>query len=162
MSPPDLRPVEGADLEAVLALNQAHVPAVGDLDLAGLASLAELAETAVVAEVAGQVVGFVIALPPGVDYASPNYRWFSQRYDAFVYVDRVAVGASQQRRGIGRALYEAVASATTAPVFCCEVNLRPRNEVSLRFHDRLGFRAVGEQETERGAKRVVLLARSLG
>ena len=42
------------------------------------------------------------------------------------------------------------------------MNLRPRNEVSLAFHDTMGFTSVGEQDTEGGAKTVVMLARTLG
>jgi hypothetical protein len=45
-------------------------------------------------------------------------------------------------------------------VLTCEVNLRPPNEGSLRFHRRLGFREVGRQETPYGAL-VTLLALDL-
>lgn len=156
-----VRPIDHDDLEAVLALNQAHVPAVGPLDRPRLEQLVEQAESAVVAETAGELGGFALALPPGVAYASPNYRWFSDRYDDFVYLDRVAVAAAHQRAGIGHALYDAVEAATAAPRICCEVNIRPRNEPSLRFHARRGFQPVGEQDTDGGEKRVVLLTRPL-
>lgn len=154
-----VRPISTADLDGVLALNQAHVPAVGSLDRPALERLSGQAETAILAEVGDALAGFLVALPPGADYHSPNYRWFSDRYEDFVYVDRLAVAADRQRSGIGHALYDAVEAATTAALLCCEVNLRPRNDASLRFHDRRGFRAVGEQDTEGGAKRVVLLAK---
>jgi len=46
----------------------------------------------------------------------------------------------------------------------CEVNLHPPNPGSLRFHEGLGFRALGEQETGLGSdgmpKRVRLMGRS--
>ncbi|NNE42793.1 MAG: GNAT family N-acetyltransferase, partial [Gemmatimonadetes bacterium] len=48
-----------------------------------------------------------------------------------------------------------------APMITCEVNTRPRNDGSLRFHARLGFREVGTQETEGGAKAVSLLEKRL-
>ncbi|NNE11269.1 MAG: GNAT family N-acetyltransferase, partial [Ilumatobacter sp.] len=38
-----------------------------------------------------------------------------------------------------------------AASFTLEVNLRPRNETSLAFHDRLGFVEVGQRETDYGA-----------
>ena len=41
------------------------------------------------------------------------------------------------------------------------MNVRPRNDGSLRFHQRYGFTAVGEQDTEGGAKRVTLLEKRL-
>ena len=40
----------------------------------------------------------------------------------------------------------------------CEVNTRPANPDSMAFHERLGFREVGRQQTEGGAKEVALLA----
>ncbi|MDX1659502.1 MAG: GNAT family N-acetyltransferase [Nitriliruptorales bacterium] len=161
MSDPGIRPIDDADLADVLELNQAHVPAVGSLDRDRLARLVAQAETAVVAEDGSSLAGFVIALPPGVDYTSPNYRWFSARYQDFVYVDRVAVSAEHQRAGVGQLLYDQVEARTDAPLFCCEVNLRPRNDASLRFHERRGFEPVGEQDTDDGAKRVLLLAKEL-
>jgi predicted GNAT superfamily acetyltransferase len=40
------------------------------------------------------------------------------------------------------------------------VNLRPRNDGSLRFHARLGFKEVGQQETSYGVL-VSMLAKDL-
>ena len=161
MSGLETRTIEDADLDDVLELNQAHVPAVGSLDRDRLAQLVAQAETAVIAEERSALAGFVIALPPGVDYTSPNYRWFSDRYEDFVYVDRVAVSSEHQRAGVGQLLYDQVEACTDAPLFCCEVNLRPRNDASLRFHERRGFEPVGEQDTDGGAKRVLLFAKEL-
>jgi predicted GNAT superfamily acetyltransferase len=42
-------------------------------------------------------------------------------------------------------------------VLCCEVNVRPRNDVSLEFHHTVGFREVGQQDTDGGKKTVSLL-----
>lgn len=156
-----IRELVPSDLEPVLALNQSQVPAVGSLDETKLRRLVDMASVALVAEVDGDLAGFVIALPPGVDYGSENYRWFADRYPNFVYVDRIAVSPRAQGRGVGGALYDAVEASTTTPFFLCEVNIRPRNEVSLGFHERRGFRSVGEQDTEGGAKRVVLLEKPL-
>ena len=50
----------------------------------------------------------------------------------------------------------------TAPVLLCEVNVRPRNDASLHFHHSIGFREVGQQDTDGGAKTVSLLALPLG
>jgi predicted GNAT superfamily acetyltransferase len=47
------------------------------------------------------------------------------------------------------------------PVLFCEVNVRPRNETSLAFHEAIGFREVGQQDTDGGTKRVSLLALDL-
>ncbi len=38
-------------------------------------------------------------------YDSVNYRWFAERYERFLYVDRVVVAAAQHGRGFGLAQY---------------------------------------------------------
>ncbi len=120
---------------------------------------------ALVAEVDVQVAGFCFVLAPGADYGSLNYAWFSERYDDFVYLDRVAISPTFQRRGIGRALYAeverlAAARRPSARHFTLEVNLRPRNDTSLAFHADLGFSEVGRRETDYGTS-VSLMAKPL-
>ena len=159
-----LRPVEPADLEAVGLLNSAAVPAVNDLSSEELAWFAEVAHTFLVAVLPGaDIVGFLVGLDgPGVAYASVNYRWFSERYDCFLYVDRVVVDPSGQGRGIGRSLYEAFGQrAEGHTALCAEVNIRPRNEGSLAFHDAFGMAAVGEQDSECASKRVRMFAKEI-
>ncbi len=46
-------------------------------------------------------------------------------------------------------------------IMTCEVNLRPPNESSMRFHERYGFEQIGSQATEGGAKEVALMALKL-
>ena len=48
-----------------------------------------------------QLVGFVICLPPKTEYGSLNYAWFNQRYNEFLYVDRIAVATKYQNQKIG-------------------------------------------------------------
>ncbi len=157
-----VRPLESADLPAVLAMNNAAVPAVPPADREELAALVTTASLAVVAESEpGRPAGFLLAMDPGVDYASENYRWFSTRSDSFVYVDRIVVADGARGTGIGRALYDAVfarAREFERAEVTCEVNVRPANPESLAFHARLGFERLGEQETKGGAYRVALLA----
>ncbi len=143
-------------MPAALAINNASVPAVGELDMARLERLIEMAQLALGAfqpgdAQAGEVLtGFCVVLAPGTDYSSVNYRWFSERYDDFAYLDRVAVHEAQRSRGIGASLYAEVERRLAATWFTLEVNLRPRNEGSLRFHARHGFVEVGQQETDYG------------
>ncbi|HEY3485568.1 MAG TPA: GNAT family N-acetyltransferase [Ilumatobacteraceae bacterium] len=142
------------DLERVLAINEGAVPAVGSLDAAKLADLFEQSVVALAATAGdadtGDVVGFCLVLGPGADYGSVNYRWFSDRYDDFAYLDRVAIDPAAQGIGLGRALYSEVERLVDAEWFTLEVNLRPRNDGSLAFHERLGFEEVGQQETDYG------------
>ena len=142
------------DLEPVLAINQAAVPAVGSIDAARLAHLYDQSTLALAAwhspGAESPVVGFCLVLGPGADYGSVNYRWFAERYDDFAYLDRVAIDPAFQGLGLGRELYEEVERRVDAPWFTLEVNLRPRNDGSLAFHERLGFEEVGQQETDYG------------
>lgn len=151
-----LRGYRPGDLGAIHAINRAEVPAVGDVTADALAHIAGESVIALVAEVDATVAGFCLVLGPGADYGSVNYRWFSERYDDFIYLDRVAIAPPFQRRGIGRRLYAeverlAAARCPTATAFTLEVNLRPRNDVSLAFHAGQGFAEVGQQETGYGA-----------
>lgn len=159
-----IRPLEPDDLDAVLALNQANVPEVGPLDASALAALAAASPWSRIVEVDGAVEGFMIGLAHGVDYASPNYRWFVQRHPRFAYVDRIALAPGARGAGHAVALYQAFATLAhdqDLPVLCAEVNLVPPNPRSLRFHHRFGFTEVGQQVVH-GSYRVALLEKVLG
>lgn len=151
-----VRDLHGADLPAALAVNNAAVPAVNELDPGRFERLVAMSQLALGAFHTGdgphahRLVGFCVVLAPGVDYASVNYRWFSERYDEFAYLDRVAVDESRRSGGVGAALYAEVERRLTTTWFTLEVNLRPRNDGSLRFHARQGFCEVGQLETDYG------------
>ncbi len=168
MQPSDevsIRSVEAADLDAVLELNNASVPEVSELNRAELDWLASVAHTFLVVESVSGPAAFMIGLHgPGVGYESVNYVWFSARYERFIYVDRIVVTEANRGRGIGQRLYDAFSESGRAEghdLMLAEVNIKPHNHVSLKFHDRYGFSPVGEQDTDGGAKRVVMLARPL-
>jgi predicted GNAT superfamily acetyltransferase len=159
-----LREVVDSDLASLADLNDAAAPAVNALGLAGLTAHVPVCELALVAESGGELLGFLLALAPGADYASENYRWFSAYVPGSLYVDRIVVAPAAHGRGVGRALYEAVdarARELGLGVVTCEVNLEPPNPQSLAFHERLGFGRVGEQATKGGAVVVALLTRAV-
>ncbi len=159
--PADIRPYTSADLADVVAINDAAYPAVPITPAEELAELIGLSRVALVVD-DGQPAGFIVALAPGLDYASENYTWFSARSRDFLYVDRIVLAPRLQGQGIGPRLYAAVedaARADGAAEITCEVNVRPPNPGSLAFHARLGFIEVGRQETKGGANEVALLAR---
>lgn len=159
-----LRPAATDDLDDILIHNNAAVPAVNELGRDDLVWFCEVAHTFVVAELDGEVGGFLIGLGPASGYESHNYAWFSERYDDFVYVDRIVVAEAGRGQGVGSALYDEFARRGRAggtPVMLAEVNTRPRNDVSLGFHEAHGFVAVEERDTPDGEKRVVMLERRL-
>ena len=162
-----LREYHPDDLAAIHVINEAAYPAVGTETVDALAHIAAQSLIALVADEpgTGRLAGFCLVLVPGADYDSLNYRWFDERYDDFVYLDRVAIAPDFQRRGLGRELYAEVERLAAdrragATHFTLEVNLRPRNDQSLAFHAGLGFVEVGQQETDYGTL-VSLMAKPL-
>lgn len=156
-----IRPLQPDDLAACVVLNNDAIPAVSEADAAKMQSLIAESLLSLVAEHEGEIVGFCVNFGPGADYHSPNYRWFVERYHEFAYLDRIVVSPTARNIGIGAALYAAVeAHIAGTPWLFCEVNLRPRNDGSLRFHARLGFVEVGQQETPYGVL-VSMLAKDL-
>lgn len=158
-----IRPVEARDIAAVLAMNEAEVPHVGSIDAERLLWFSRHAAYFRLAVRSDEPAAFLIALRPGTSYASPNYRWFCDRYGDFAYIDRIAVAVAHRRRGLGTLLYQDLIAtmAGVVPILTCEVNLQPPNPGSVRFHELLGFEQVGEQDTEKGSKTVAMLARPL-
>jgi len=159
-----IRELAWSDYAAVLAINNAAVPAMNALDAAALAWLVTNASYARVSESAGTVHAFLIGLPPGTGYQSVNYQWFSERYADFLYVDRIAVADGARRMGHGSALYDDLATfaADKWPRIVAEVNLDPPNPGSVAFHERHSFIGVGElPHAYEGAhaKRVMLMER---
>ena len=156
-----LTPLQEMHLDAVVALNEAAVPAVNSLSTSSFIELKNVSECFLTAHVDDSLAGFLLLLRAGVHYASPNYRWFSRRFADFLYVDRVVVAGAAQRRGIGRAFYEEAwrRAARLGVPLTCEVNVRPPNESSMAFHEAFGFVELARQETERGSKTVSLMAR---
>lgn len=161
-----MRSVSPSDLAEILEHNNHAVPAVNELAMTDLEAFVEMAHSFLVIDAPdGSIAGFMIGLTgPGMPYDSMNYAWFSERYDSFIYVDRIVVAESGRGLGVGSQLYATFADRGVADgfdVMLAEVNIRPRNEVSLAFHDARGFVSVGEQDTDGGTKRVTMLEKSL-
>ena len=142
----EIREAVPADLPSLHAINEASTPGVGPVTEAMLARLMAMASLTRVAENGSGPLGFILCMTEGCDYASPNYRWLSARYERFAYCDRIAVAAEARGLAIGARLYAEAAARLrlTRNVLLCEVNLAPPNPGSLRFHERLGFRCIGE------------------
>jgi predicted GNAT superfamily acetyltransferase len=144
MAPMRLRPYQPGDAEAVLALNQANLDAVGWLDAERLAWLTGMAEACLIADAGGALAGFAVVLAPGTAYDSANYRWFGERFDDFAYLDRIVVAPAYRRTGVGTVIYDAAEEqAHNHGRMTLEVNVDPPNEPSLAFHERRGYGEVG-------------------
>jgi len=143
--------------EEVLALNERLVHYLSPLSLEGLQSLADQSNLFKVVVQHGKVVGFFISLREGQPYESVNYRWFSQRYPAFLYIDRIVISQEMQGKGLGKALYQHLfdyAREKNITLIAAEIYSLPPNKVSLEFHKANGFLEVGRQMTTDGSREV--------
>lgn len=155
-----IRDVDTSDLDAVRAVNLANQPEVGSLDDDRIALFLAHAGRFRVVELDGRLEGIFVGLTEGVDYPSPNYRWFVDRHPRFAYVDRIALQPTLRGLGVAAALYEEFetwAAATGRPAVCAEVNTVPPNPRSLRFHERRGFSVVAELAPYGGDERVAMV-----
>ena len=148
------------DSPSLWRINEEGLPGTGKVSEDEIKSLLDYSELSIGAFEGDIMLGFVICLPPRTDYGSLNYAWFNQRYDSFLYVDRIAVSLDHRNQKIGTSLYHEVISLSEqnkVPV-AAEVNLTPPNPGSLRFHERNGFAEVGA--FSHGDKTVTMLLRS--
>jgi predicted GNAT superfamily acetyltransferase len=162
---PSIRPLTPHDYRSVTQLNNEAYPAVPTTSEDELAELVGVCDWGVVVEVDGRVVGFLLAVEPGKNYDSENYRFFESRGVSHFYIDRIVLGEGARGRGLGKRLYGEVFSEAAKRGYTrvtCEVNLKPENPVSLAFHHALGFVGVGVQDTKGGEVTVQLLEAVVG
>jgi len=161
MSEITIREIASADIPALVRINDEASPAVPVTPLPEFAELVALSTIALVAERSSEPVGFLLAMDPGLDYASENYRFFSERSSDFLYIDRIVLAPEARGAGLGSELYGRIFAAATqrgASEVTCEVNVEPPNPASLAFHAALGFAEVARQSTKGGSVVVALLA----
>lgn len=136
-------PLDGAPSAELVALNNAHAAELSYLSPDGFA---RLADEAFLACRVGDADALLIAFDEAADYDSPNFLWFRERFDRFVYVDRIVVAPGARGRGLARRLYEALfdrARSAGHQRVVCEVNADPPNPASDAFHAALGFVGIG-------------------
>tara|TARA_B100001093_G_scaffold207737_1_gene199651 strand:+ start:726 stop:1205 length:480 start_codon:yes stop_codon:yes gene_type:complete len=149
------------DVVAAWEINEQGLPGTGRVSHEEMADLFTLSELAIGVFEQDTLRGYVLCLLPKTRYGSLNYAWFNQRYDSFLYVDRIAVDQKHRDRGIGSLLYQRVieyAAKQSSPV-TAEVSLRPPNPGSIRFHLRHGFIEIGT--FEQGEKAVTMMLRPI-
>ncbi|MBB5014238.1 GNAT family N-acetyltransferase [Rehaibacterium terrae] len=158
-----IRDVREHELDSVLALNNAAGAAILPLDAAKIRFFFDHAEYFRVAEVDGLLAGFLIALSQDAPHDSPNFRWFQQHYDRFIYIDRIVVAGSRRGAGLGRVFYADLQSfaEVRSPRIACEVFLEPGNDIALLFHGTFGFHEAGRQLMPGVERHVSLLVKEL-
>lgn len=134
----------------MLALNTTFETELSPLTIEELRALLD---AAFMARAIDAESGFLIAFDESANYQGANFTWFKQRYERFVYVDRIVIAEAARGRGLAKAFYAAlIEEARTARQsrIVCEVNISPPNPESNAFHDRLGFQEVGQATLDNG------------
>ena len=147
------------ELPLIVKMNQEALPAVSSVNINDMNHFLTIVDYFCSLKIEKKLAGFLIALSPGKEYHSVNYKWFEKRFDSFMYVDRIVIDPSYQGKGLGKAFYNDLVdfSNNKTDRITCEVNIRPKNEGSMIFHEKYGFVQVGTQTTENGKKEVSLM-----
>jgi predicted GNAT superfamily acetyltransferase len=158
-----VRSMQPSDYRWALALNNSTAPHVSTYNEYNFPRFVELAAWAAVAMRNNKPVGFAILFLPGSTYSSENYRWVAARHTRFLFLDRVIVEPSERRRGIGRTLCDKAIEfgRRRAPIMTSAVNEEPANPESILFHEKLGFRRLGQLKADGGKKSVAIMGLDL-
>ena len=152
-----IRQVQATDFSRILDINATEEEKTSPIDLARIAQLDRWADYHRVAVVDDEIIGFLLVMSEASDYDGDNFRWFVERYDCFLYVDRIVIDQAHAGQGVGSALYgDLIEFAATqgCPALWCEINVSPPNPVSHAFHARFGFNEVG-RSAEVNAPKIV-------
>ena len=146
-------------LKDILTLNESFLPAVSSVDIKQIERFLNFADYFKSVLINNTISGFLIAIHPGKNYDSLNYKWFEKKFESFLYVDRIVIGSEFHGQGIGKAFYDDLQSYASKKtnIITCEVNIKPSNEGSMIFHQKYGFKKVGTQITDDGKKEVCLM-----
>jgi predicted GNAT superfamily acetyltransferase len=154
-----IRDIVARDIEKVIRLNESSVKYLSPLSSPQLATLLTQSVYHKIIEINGNIVSFILAFDQNSDYKSPNYLWFKERYDNFIYIDRVVVQNEYRLQGIANYLYQQIftyAEKNKYEIIACEIDIDPPNMGSLKFHEKYKFREVGKQRPYSGEKEVSL------
>ena len=152
-----IRRAQATDFSRILDINATEEEKTSRIDLARIAQLDRWADYHRVAVIDDEIIGFLLVMSEASDYDGDNFRWFVERYDRFLYVDRIVIDQAYAGQGVGSALYGDLidfAATQGCPALCCEINVLPPNPASHALHARFGFKEVG-RSAEMGASKVV-------
>jgi uncharacterized protein len=135
------------DPSLLLELNNAAVPDINPLDDDRARWLTSRVVTPGLALLDGKPAGVIIVLSEQSGYDSDYFRWFAERYENFLYIDRVIVAEWARGRSVARRLYEEVdrIAQERRLAIVADVYSEPPNVPSLRLHHAMGFAEIGTQ-----------------
>jgi predicted GNAT superfamily acetyltransferase len=143
------------DRSVVLSLNNAHAKETSALDDHSLGELLKMAFFA--RGIDHGATAFLIALDQNAPYRNPNFNWFKEHRESFVYIDRIIVAPSARGQGLAKILYGdlcGVAKQAGHDRVVCEVSIEPPNPISDAFHLAMGFKEAGKAAIHSGTKTV--------
>jgi len=142
----DIAEISASHYAQILRINQDFVHWLSPMDQAELSYVLARAEYA---RQIGGAAGVLIGYGHDIDYPGhENLAWLKAHIDKFFYIDRIIIDQTEQGRGFGRRLYadvETFARARGDKWLACEVNSVPNNPRSHSFHQKTGFKVLGEQ-----------------
>jgi len=151
----DIQDIKLEEIDGLLNLNNAHAQETSLLDESGMYALLRMAFYS--RGIKNGSLAVLIALDQSAPYDNPNFNWFKQRYNTFIYIDRVIVSESSRGLGLATKLYRDLATKAVDAGhdrIVCEVNRVPPNPGSDAFHLAMGFVTVGEAAIFGETKRV--------
>jgi hypothetical protein len=149
----DLRSATLDDTAAIVALNAAVVAVTSPMDHTRFHALLAIGAQCTVVARDGAVIGFILSMHNAAAYDNGNFRWFADRLDRFVYIDRIVIGEAARGLGLGRMLYDHLAQAARhrhRHVLAAEMDLVPANPGSIAFHRKYGFVELGTRRLDSG------------
>lgn len=160
-----VRQVRAEDFDGILKINSGSGPGVTQLDESVLRRTVALSSVSLVATDALRVVGYLLGISSSDPYEGEEFQFVRAAiHEPFLYIAQVAVCTEARRRSIGSRMYADLlrrCQALNIATLCCEVNLRPANPISMRFHERLGFERMGDRETSDGRLAALFRRRAL-
>lgn len=77
-----------------------------------------------------------------------NMTWLSKHVENYFYIDRIIVDPSAQGKGYAKSLYQDIENFAREAGYAhmaCEVNTKPDNPKSHKFHLAMGYESIGEE-----------------
>ena len=130
----------------IYIINQDNVPEVGSLDsIDQQKKLLSVSSYHSILLEDDELIGFAICFRESRPYWSENYKYFENKLDRFLYVDRIAIRSEYRRQGHAKRMYEDIFNFAYQDelTVTAEVNTKPANQGSIRFHEYMGFKEVG-------------------
>jgi uncharacterized protein len=136
-----------ADAAVLLDINNAALPDIGELNIHKAQWLVDHCVMPGLVTLDGQAAGIVVVLSDSCGYDSDFYRWFTDRYENFLYIDRIVVADWARGQGVAKQIYQAIDALAQAKelAIVADVYCEPPNTPSLNLHHTMGFEEVGRQ-----------------